>query len=184
MDREDDLIIESDGSEETGGSEEDLEAVESRVGAKTDKMKKELDQVKKERQEYLDGWQRAKADYVNALKRFEAEKVQAIELGKIVSVRAFIPVMDSLERAEASGEVPESFKGIAKQLHEAAALLGLEKFGAVGEAFNPMLHEALGQDATEEEGKDDSVSAVLEAGWKSKEAVIRPAKVRVYHFEG
>lgn len=184
MDREDDLIIESDGSEETGGSEEDLEAAESRMGAKVDKAKKELDQVKKERQEYLDGWQRAKADYVNALKRFEAEKVKAIEFGKIATVGAFIPVMDSLERAEASGEVPESFRGIAKQLHEAATLLGLEKFGTVGEAFDPMLHEALGQDVIEDASKDDTVSAVLETGWKSKEAVIRPAKVRVYHFEG
>ena len=184
MDRDDDVIIESDGSEETGGSEEDLEAAESRMGAKTDKVKRELEQVKKERQEYLDGWQRAKADYVNALKRFEAEKVKAIEFGKIATVGAFIPVMDSLERAEGAGEVPESFKGIAKQLHEAAAMLGLEKFGTVGEKFDPALHDALGQDQTDDKGKDDTVSAVLETGWKSKEAVIRPAKVRVYHVEG
>lgn len=179
MNQDDDLIIEADGSEEAG-SEEELEAQESRVGAKADKLKRELEAVKKEKQEYLDGWQRAKADYVNALKRFEAEKTAAIGLGKIISVRAFIPAMDSLERAEAAGEVPESFKGIAKQLHDATSALGLVKFGAVGEAFDPNHHEALGQDATEDAAKDDTVSAVLEPGWKSGEAVIRPAKVRVY----
>ncbi len=183
MDRDDDLTIEADGIEE-GGSEEDLEAAESRMDAKAVKLKKELDQVKKEKQEYLDGWQRAKADYVNALRRFEEEKKGAVELGKTLSAGAFIPAMASLERAEASGEVPESFKGIAKQLHEAAAMLGLARFGAIGETFDPNFHEALGQDPVENQEEDNKITAVLEPGWKSKETVMFPARVRVSHFEG
>lgn len=174
----DDVIIEADGSEEVS---EDTDGAD-RVDAKIAKLKKELEQVKKEKQEYLDGWQRAKADYVNALKRFEEEKKGAVALGTSISARAFLPVMDSLERAETAGEIPESFAGIARQLHEAAKMLGLEKFGAVGEAFDPNLHEALGQDPTEDQSKDDTITAVLETGWKSKEVVIRPAKVRVAHF--
>ncbi len=173
----DDVIIESDGSEEI-----EVEDGDDRADAKVTKLKKELEQVKKEKQEYLDGWQRAKADYVNALKRFEEEKKGAVSLGTSISARAFLPAMDSLERAEASGEIPESFAGIARQLHEAAKMLGLEKFGAVGEAFDPNLHEALGQDPTEDQSKDDTITAVLETGWKSKDIVIRPAKVRVAHF--
>ncbi len=47
-----------------------------------------------------------------------------------------------------------------------------------------MLHEALGQDTVDTKEADDSVTAVLETGWKAAEAVIRPAKVRVGHFEG
>lgn len=180
-DLQDDLTIESDGSEE-GASEEEIEEAESRMDAKASKLKKELEHVKKERQEYLDGWQRAKADYVNALKRFDEEKKGAIALGTAISARAFIPVMDSLERAEGAGEIPESFAGIAKQLHDASKVLGLEKFGAVGEAFDPNLHEALGQDPTDDASKDDIITAILESGWKSKEAVLRPAKVRVAHF--
>jgi molecular chaperone GrpE len=89
--------------------------------------------------------------------------------------------MDSLERAESAGEVPESFKGIAKQLHDGAKMLGLQKFGTVGEVFDPALHEALGQDPTDDSSKDDTVSAVLEPGWKAKEFIVRPAKVRVFH---
>lgn len=178
----DEVKLEQDGSEELGGSEEEIEEAETRLDAKSSKLKKELGQVKKERQEYLDGWQRAKADYVNALKRFEEEKKGAIALGTSISARAFIPVMDSLERAESAGEIPESFAGIAKQLHEAIKMLGLEKFGAVGEMFDPNLHEALGQDPTDDKSKDDMITAVLETGWKSKDMVIRPAKVRVAHF--
>ncbi len=169
---EDDVIIESDGSEELG----------SEVKDRTGKLKGEIETLRAEKQEYLDGWQRAKADYVNALKRFEEEKKGAVGLGKAIAAAAFLPAMDSLERAEAAGEVPESFKGIAKQLHDAASALGLEKIGTVGEAFDPNLHEALGQDPVEDQGQDDTITAVLEVGWKSRESVVRPAKVRVGHF--
>lgn len=181
MDTNDDVVIEQ-GDLEEGGSEEDLEATSSSVASTVAKFKKEIEALKKEKQEYLDGWQRAKADYVNALKRFEAEKVGAIEFGTVMSVQAFIPVMDSLARAEAAGEVPESFRGIAKQLHDAARMLGLEQFGTVGETFDPTLHEALGQDAVTSSEEDNTVTAILEPGWKSKNSVIRPAKVRVAHF--
>jgi molecular chaperone GrpE (heat shock protein) len=88
MQDNDDVVIDTDGFEE-GGSEEELEASASRVDAKTTKLKAELEKVKKEKQEYLDGWQRAKADYVNALKRFELEKGAAIEMGKVVSTSLY-----------------------------------------------------------------------------------------------
>jgi molecular chaperone GrpE len=176
-DEQDDVVVEADGSEELSKDEG------GEASGKTAKLKKEIDTLRKEKQEYLDGWQRAKADYVNALKRFEEEKRGAVELGKVVSVSAFLPVMDSLERAEAAGEIPEAFQGIAKQLHEAARVLGLEKVGTVGEKFDPALHEALGQEPTEDTEMDDTITAVLEPGWKSKDTIIRPAKVRVAHVQ-
>lgn len=181
---EDDVVIEQDGYEERGRSEEDIEAMESRAGAKASKLKGELDVIKKERQEYLDGWQRAKADYVNALKRFEEERAQARMQGALRAAQAFLPALDSLERAEAHGAVPEGMQGVVKQLHEAVRSLGLERFGTAGESFNPARHDALGQDAAESKDQDDTISTVLETGWKAGESVIRPAKVRVYHFEG
>ncbi len=180
---EDDVIIEQDGREEVGMSEEELEATESRVDAKAAKLKKELDACKAERQEYMDGWQRAKADYVNALSRFEKEKRAAIAVGVMKSADAFIPAIDSLTRAEAAGQIPDSFQGIAKQLHDAAKSLGLVQFGEVGEPFDPNLHEAYGNDPAASQKEDDTVTAVLEPGWKAGESVIRPAKVRVAHFE-
>lgn len=182
--QEDDVVIEPDGSEERGASEEELEAAESRVGAKSDKLKRELASCKKERQEYLDGWQRAKADYVNALKRFEDEKAGARAQGALRAAQVFLPALDSLERAESHGEIPEGMQGIAKQLHEAVRALGLVRFGTAGEPFDPSLHEALGQDVAGSAGEDSTVSAVLESGWRTKDNVLRPAKVRVYHHEG
>ncbi len=119
---------------------------------------------------------------MNALKRFEEERAEAIKLGTVKASRAFITAMDSLARAESAGEIPASFQAIAKQLHDAASSLGLVQFGAAGEVFDPMLHEALGQDPVDALEKDDTVTAVLEAGWKAGELVVRPAKVRVGSF--
>ncbi len=181
---DEDVLIEPDGDEETGGSEEELEAVEGRADAKVTKLRKELEQVRKEKQENLDGWQRAKADYVNALKRFEEEKRTALDIGTYKAAGAFLPVIDSLERAQALGELPEGFAGILKQLEGAVLKLGLSQFGKVGEKFDPSMHEALGQDPTDNPDEDDNVTAILEPGWRTLEQVIRPAKVRVAHFEG
>jgi molecular chaperone GrpE len=175
--QDDELTIEADGSEELGA---EGKGVKDKLG----KMKEDLERARKEKQEYLDGWQRAKADYVNALKRFDEEKGAAVGMGVVRSARAFLPAMDSLARAEAAGEIPEAFAGIARQLHEGAKSLGLEQFGTTGEQFDPTMHEALGQDPVSSAREDDTVTAVLEHGWRAGGVVVRPAKVRVGHFEG
>jgi molecular chaperone GrpE len=181
---DDDVVIERDGREEDGASEEELEARESRVDGKLQKLKKELEAVKKEKQEYLDGWQRAKADYVNATKRFDEEKQAAVQSGILKAVKALLPAYDALERAKGAGDMPDGFAGIAKQLEGAFADFGITAIGVVGEAFDPTRHEALGTDPTDDKKKDDSVSAVLEQGYALKDSVLRPARVRVYQHEG
>jgi molecular chaperone GrpE len=183
-DMNDDVVFERDGREEDGMSEEELEATESRVDSKLAKVKKELEACKKEKQEYLDGWQRAKADYVNALKRFEDEKQGIATRSTVKAVKALLPAYDALERAKAAGELPEGFAGIAKQLESAFAGFGIMSLGEVGEAFDPNKHEALGTDPADDSAKDDTVSAVLEQGYAIGDAVLRPARVRVFQHEG
>ncbi|MDB5245303.1 MAG: grpE [Parcubacteria group bacterium] len=182
MHDEDDVTIESDSTVERGMSEDDLEASESREGAKVAKVKKELETVKREKQEYLDGWQRAKADYVNALKRFEDDKKAAQTNGMVKAIKALIPAYDALERAKASGDLPEGFAGIAKQLEGAFAGFGMTPIGAIGEEFDPNKHEALGTDPTTDLTADDTITAVLEPGYAIGDSVIRPARVRVAQF--
>lgn len=177
---DDDVVFERDGREEDGGSEEELEAAESRVDGKLQKLKKELEAAKKEKQEYLDGWQRAKADYVNALKRFEEERRSVADQATLKAIRTLLPAYDALERAKASGELPEGFSGIAKQLESAFASFGVQPLGEIGEAFDPNKHEALGTDQTPDAKQDDTISAVLEQGYAIGDSVIRPARVRVY----
>ena len=179
MDMEDDMTIEQDGSEELGI---DDEVSSGKADTKLVKLKKELDAVKKEKQEYLDGWQRAKADYVTLLKRLEEERANAETKGIIKASSQFIAVLDSLARAKAHGEIPELFSGIASQLESSAKTLGLTQFGEEGEEFDPSRHEALGQDVVTDVTLDNTVTAVLENGWERNGSVVRPAKVRVGEF--
>jgi molecular chaperone GrpE len=171
MKEEDDVQIEP----------EDLEA-EEKAEHTVEKLRNELSGCRKEKQEYMDGWQRAKADYVNALKRFENETKIAEVKGKIRAVETLLPAFDALERAKMHGEVPEGFLAIAKQLEGAFGKLGLAEVGAEGERFDPSLHEAFGQDPVDSEDADDTVTAVMEKGWRIGETIIRPARVRVGHY--
>lgn len=168
MDEHDDIKIES---EEADVSSE----------KKVAKLREELSVCRKEKQEYMDGWQRAKADYVNALKRFE-EGTHTSELkGKVKAVETLLPAFDALERAKEHGDIPEGFMAIAKQIESAFASLGLEEVGEIGEVFDPAIHEAFAQDETEDAEKDGMVTSILEKGWRVNGTVIRPAKVRVGH---
>lgn len=168
-----DVVLEPETGDEAG---------EGRPEEKLAKMREELKICRQEKQEYMDGWQRSKADYVNLLKRFEVEGKSAEARGKVKAVETLLPAFDALERSKEHGELPEGFLAIARQLESAFASLGLEEIGKVGEPFDPALHEALGQDPTSEEGKDDTITVVLEKGWHINGTVIRPAKVRVAHF--
>lgn len=160
---------------------DDTEA-EEKVEHKIAKMREELVACRKEKQEYMDGWQRAKADYVNALKRFEGDAKASEARGKVRAVETLLPAFDALERAKEHGEVPTGFLAIARQLESAFASLGLKEVGKIGEKFNPAYHEALGQDKVETAEEDDIITAILEKGWRVGETVIRAAKVRVGHF--
>ena len=160
---------------------EDPEREEHAEG-KMRKLREELSACRKEKQEYMDGWQRAKADYVNALKRFDSDAKVSELRGKVRAVETLLPAFDALERSKEHGEIPEGFLAIARQLESAFASLGLEEIGKVGEKFNPTLHDALGQDPADLLEMDDTLTVVLEKGWKIGEDIIRPAKVRVAHF--
>jgi len=173
MQEDEDVKIEADDVE-----------VEEKAESKIAKMREELNACRKEKQEYMDGWQRAKADYVNLLKRIGTDTKASELKGKVGAVEALLPAFDALERAKEHGEIPEGFLAIARQLESAFAGLGLEEVGKAGEKFDPALHEALGQDAAESVETDGTITVVLEKGWRVGDTIIRPAKVRVAHFAG
>ena len=174
-------VEDSEATEESEDPERS-EGEEEKAETKIAKMREELTSCRKEKQEYMDGWQRAKADYVNALKRFESDAKASELRGKIRAVETLLPAFDALERAKEHGEIPEGFLAIAKQIEAGFKAEGLEPIGEIGERFDPALHEAFAQDAADSVETDDTITAVLEKGWKIGDFVIRPAKVRVAHF--
>ncbi len=181
------LLHANESSEKIPSDIEDVDDVEiisdddGMEASKLKKVKKELERCKKEKQEYLNGWQRTKADHINALRRFEQDVEKAKNIGVQKSIKVLLPVLESLNRAESThGKLPDGFSAIAKQLTSAFTAVGVIKIEVcIGDIFNPTLHEALSRNITEDASKDNTISAVLETGWKLHEDVIQPAKVSV-----
>ena len=187
MNQDDDLIIEADGSEEAG-SEEELEAQESRVGAKADKLKRELEAVKKEKQEYLDGWQRAKADAINKQKEIEEKQKDFAIFANQKLLLEMIPVMDSFQMAMANKEAWNSVDAnwrigveyIKNQLESVFSNHGLTVFGQVGEVANSDTYTSIETVATDNQALDSTVAEILQYGYKLKDRIIREAKCKTY----
>ena len=125
---------------------------------------------------------RTLAEYDNFRKRSQKEKDALYSDGKADAVKSILPVIDNLERAAVSDGDFESYKkGIeltVKQLADALTALGLESFGAPGDAFDPKLHNGVmheDNDALDE----NTVSEVFLKGYKLGDRVIRYATVKV-----
>ena len=125
----------------------------------------------KERDEYLNGWKRAKADMINAKKEWEDQLKSLNDFIKSGLVKDFLPVLDALE---ATQDIP-GWQEIKKLAEDTLKKMGLEAIEAIGEQFDPNYHEAM----AEGEGEPDTVIEVLQKGYKINGRVIRAAKVKI-----
>lgn len=153
--------------------------------AKLKKIKSELEEVKKERQEYLNGWQRAKADLINAKKDASEALQRAMTTGRDLVIEELIPALDSFDMAmQGSGwhKVDETWRtgveSIRMQILGILQAQGIETFGAPGDNFDPTLHEAIQE--VDEGGTSHTVAKVLRCGYRSKTRMLRPAQVAIY----
>jgi molecular chaperone GrpE len=155
------------------------------IKAKLQKLKDELEKVKKERQEYLDGWQRAKADMVNSrqetLRQAQRQGERAVES----FIEDLIPALDGFDLAAGSPSwesvAPEWRSGVSQiqnQLLDALSRQGVRRYGKVGEKFNHALHEAV-QEVDDMPGEPGTIVRILRYGYKMGDRVVRPAQVIV-----
>ncbi|MFI6515182.1 nucleotide exchange factor GrpE [Spirillospora sp. NPDC050679] len=122
--------------------------------------------------------QRLQAEYVNYRKRVERDK-SAVRENAVGSVlNELLPVLDDIGRAREHEELTGGFKSVAEALEGAVAKLGLERFGAEGEPFDPTVHEAL-MHSYSPEVTETSVVGVLQPGYRIGERILRPARVAV-----
>lgn len=122
--------------------------------------------------------QRLQAEYANYRKRVERDRelVRDIAVGAVLS--ELLPVLDDFDRAHEHGELEGGFKAVAEQIDRILTRLGLERFGTAGEAFDPMIHEAISH-TTSPEVSETTATAILQPGYRLKERVLRPARVAV-----
>lgn len=129
---------------------------------------------------------RARADLYNLQQEYQGFVRRSREgaashrdAGAAGVVEALIPVLDEIELARQHGDLTGTFETTAGKLESILAeKYSLERFGAVGEVFDPTLHEALM--ATESsEVAEPTIAAVLQPGYRLGERVVRAARVQV-----
>ena len=125
--------------------------------------------------------QRLQADFVNYKARVDRDRGVERQLAVADTVRAFLPALDDLTRAEQHGDLQEGtpMAAIAQKLRTAGEKLGLVAFGEKGEKFDPEHHDALVQ-TPNPEVSEPVVADVFEKGYRIGERMLRPAKVAVF----
>ena len=144
-----------------------------------EKLKKQLKGQEKQAQEYLAGWQRAKADYLNREKEIEREKNNWVKFTNLDLILKLLPILDAFDYS--LKHIPKELKNnqwvkgteqIKKQLDSFLKAQNIEKIKTNGQKFNPNLHEAV-----EKQGEKNQIIKEIQAGYLMNDKVIRIAKV-------
>ena len=126
---------------------------------------------------------RLRAEYDNFRKRTANEKLSLYDDATAKAVAELLPVADSVTMALANlkDSSPEILKGIeliSNQLAKSFEKLNVEAFGAVGDAFNPELHNAISKIDDENLG-ENTLAQIFQIGYKKGDKIIRHAMVQV-----
>ena len=193
----DDVVLDESGNPvapsgaagEAGGSEKAEKAGEAEAAGSPESESSEpseLERARAEAAQAADDLARARADLYNLQQEYQGFVRRSREgaashrdAGAAGVVEALIPVLDEIELARQHGDLTGTFETTAGKLESILAeKYSLERFGAVGEVFDPTLHEALM--ATESsEVTEPTIAAVLQPGYRLGERVVRAARVQV-----
>jgi len=152
-------------------------------------LKKQLEECEKLKNEYLAGWQRARADFSN-YKREEMERIgEFLKYAGEEFILKILPILDNFGIAEKEvrnmksedleiGEAIKGFLQIKNQILDFLKNQGVEEIKVVGEKFDPNFMEAI---ETVEKEKVDSgiVTEEVQKGYKINGRLLRPARVKI-----
>jgi len=139
--------------------------------------------------EYLDALQRERASFINYRRRTDQERAELTQYATSNLLKKLLPVVDDFDRALAA--IPaeerkdnrwvEGVELIARKLHAILEQEGVEPIEALGQPFDPNLHEAVAFEENPDGSGDhqDTVSDVFSKGYKLRDRVLRPAMVKV-----
>jgi len=146
-------------------------------------IKKKIEECEKQKNEYLAGWQRAKADFLN-YKKDEIERLKKIlEYTNEDLILEILPILDNFEKAEKeiskdkeNNNYLNGFLQIKLQLKSILKNKGVEELLSIGQKFDPNIHDAVETIDGKESGE---IIEEIQKGYKLNGKVIRPVKVKV-----
>lgn len=162
---------------DTQGSEEPEEAGDSGE-EKEQKKDKKSGQI----EELTDRLQRTMAEFDNYRKRTEKEKASMYVIGAKEVIEKILPVVDNFERGLAAAEEGDAFaegmQMVYKQLMTALTEMGVQPIEAVGQEFDPNVHNAV-MHVEDPEAGENTVVEELQKGYTYKDFVVRHSMVKV-----
>ena len=185
-----DIVLDTDTQQEVIEDDivfEEENLTDSKVAKK---LRERLKKCEEEKKEYLDGWQRMKADVVNN-KKYEIERLKRVgDSAKESLLADIIPVLDSFDMAfkgEAWSKVDDVWQKGVEYIHtqfiQALENNGALAYGAIGDTFDPMLHDASEEKDTDNKEDDGKIISINRMGYKIGDRVVRPAQVVVAKFK-
>ncbi len=166
---------ETAGAPEHEGHEEDSQ----------NQLEKELEAVKLEKNDYQQRMQRAQADFENFKRRSNEERARDRKFRAQDIVTELLPALDNFERAlkiDTSSEDGQALKQgmemVFRQMKDAMEKEGVTVIEALGQPFDPNLHQAVMQDDSGDQ-ESNVVLEVLQNGYILNGRVLRPAMVKV-----
>lgn len=175
---EDDVVFDEENPEID--AKESIKQIKAKLRASEEKA-----------QEYLTGWQKAKADLVNLRKEDERRTQERLKYAEEALILDLLPVIDSFEMAFSNKEtwekLPEDWRKGVESIHTQLSDI-LTKYGAqiinpLGKPFNPQYHEAVSVEAVSAEADDNTIRQVIQKGFMMHEKIIRTAKVIVGEYK-
>ena len=151
---------------------------QSEVDAEATVIEAEVVGIEAKVAELTSDLQRVHAEYANYRKRVDRDRDvnRQIAIGSVFM--ELLPILDDIDRAREHGELNGAFKTMGESLEASLTKMGLEKYGAAQEPFDPNMHEALANE--EVEGiTEPTVVAVFQPGYRQGERILRPARVSV-----
>lgn len=174
--------IKKETAAEEGAKTETEAKAEAPKKEKKPRKNAEVERLNEELEKNKDLLLRTAAEFDNYKKRTEKEKLSTAEYAKAQVMKTLLPILDNADRAATFEAGTEQYnKGIemiVKQLLDLSGKLGLTEVGAVGDQFDPSLHEAVMHIEDENFG-ENTITQVLQKGYKFGDTVVRPAMVQV-----
>jgi len=165
---------EPQGTPEVPEGQDPLSALDFEPSAET----AELEKAKAEAAEHLDQLQRERASFTNYRNRALRDQEAARTRGLEDVLTALLPVLDDIERAKVHAELSGPMAAIAEKLDASLGRFGIERYGVVGEEFDPTIHDAL-MHRTTADAASTTVELVIEPGYRIGERIVRAARVGV-----
>ena len=123
--------------------------------------------------------QRLQAEFLNYKRRVDRDRVLTEQNATYRVLVPIVDVLDTIDRAREHGDLDEGFSAVADQLERVVTRLGLTKYGAPGEPFDPNLHEALSHIGEDPDVEVTTCKVVAKAGYRIGDRVVRAAQVLV-----